>query len=199
MRGLPRSATIIVAHLAGESGLSCGGSAWPVRRSLQREGPGRSGMLDKDIMRWWPFKRRERELGDPPDYFREGVELADDGKYHEALTSFRLALRRDPGDPEIMEQMAVVYSLIGMPEEAVKFYEQAIATGEGSAASHYGLAFIYLHEGEKEGARDHLRAFLARPPQGDGAVRHVQHARKTLRELETGESAHGEPEEPVEG
>ena len=156
-------------------------------------------MLDKDFMGWWPFKRRERELGEPPDYFREGVKLADDGKYHEALTSFRLALRRDPGDPEIMEQMAVVYSLIGMPEEAVKFYEEAIATGEGSAASHYGLAFIYLHEGEKESAREHLRAFLARPPQGDRAVRHVQHARKTLRELETGESAREGPGEPVEG
>lgn len=153
-------------------------------------------MRDLDIMGWWPFKRREREFGEPPDYFREGIRLADDGKYHEALTSFRLALRRDPDDAEIMEQMAVIYSLIGMPEEAVKFYEQAIGTGQGSPASHYGLAFIYLNKGERESAREHLRAFLARPPQGDRAIRHVEHARKTLRELETGESAPEGPEGP---
>jgi hypothetical protein len=32
------------------------------------------------------------------DYYREGTELLRVGRYHEALTSFRLALRERPGD-----------------------------------------------------------------------------------------------------
>src|SRR5688572_31123260 len=33
-------------------------------------------------------------------YYREGLELLNVGKYHEALTSFRLALRETPRDTE---------------------------------------------------------------------------------------------------
>lgn len=139
----------------------------------------------------WPFKKRERGLGEPPDYFREGMKLANEGKHHEALTSFRLALRRDPDAAEIMEQMAVVYTHIGMPEEAEKFYNQAIESGRDSPAAHYGLAFLYLNRGDEEGARRHLRAFLSQPPQDESAARHVAHARKKLSELE--------PERPADG
>jgi len=135
-------------------------------------------------MGFWPFKRRQRGLGEPPDYFREGMKLANEGKYHEALTSFRLALRRDPEAAPIMEQMAVVYTHIGMPDEAEKFYQQAIDTGRASPAAHYGVAFLCLHRDDTETAKRHLRAFLSRPPQDEGAARHVEHARKTLRELE---------------
>ncbi|UCC73503.1 MAG: tetratricopeptide repeat protein [Gemmatimonadota bacterium] len=135
-------------------------------------------------MGWWPFSRRERGLGEAPDYFREGMNLASQEKYHEALTSFRLALRRRPDDAEIMEQMAVIYTHISMPDEAVKFYEQAIETGANSPAAHYGLAFIYLHRGDTAGARRHLRAFLVRPPEDEEAAAHVEHARRTLRQLE---------------
>jgi len=135
-------------------------------------------------MGWWPFSRRGKGLGEPPDYYREGLKLAGQEKYHEALTSFRLALRKRPDDPEIMEQMAVVYTHIGMPDEALKFYEQAVATGRHSAAAHYGLAFIYLHRGDTAAAVHHLRAFLRQPPDAEEAAAHVEHARRTLAELE---------------
>ena len=135
-------------------------------------------------MGFWPFGRRARGLGEPPDYYREGVKLADEGKFHEALTSFRLALRRDPEASAIMEEMAVVYTRIGMPEEAEKFYRQAIESGGASPAAHYGVAFLYLRRDDAEGAKRHLRAFLSRPPQEEGAARHIEHARRTLRELE---------------
>ena len=83
-----------------------------------------------------------------------------------------------------MEQMAVIYTHIGMPDEALKFYEQAIATGRQSAAAHYGLAFIYLHRGDTADALLHLRAFLRRPPDDQEAAAHVEHARRTLAQLE---------------
>ena len=135
-------------------------------------------------MGWWPFSRRRTELGDPPDYYREGLKLADQEKYHEALTSFRLALRCRPDDSEIMEQMAVVYTQIGMPDEAIRYYEQAAKTGTYSPAAHYGLAFLFLRRGDPANAILHLRTFLRSPPDGEEAVAHVEHARQTLERLE---------------
>jgi Flp pilus assembly protein TadD len=136
-------------------------------------------------MGWWPFSRKGG-IGEPPDYYREGLKLAGQEKYHEALTSFRLALRQRPQDPEIMEQMAVVYSHIGMPDEAVKFYERAIEVAGSSPAAHYGLAFIHLHRGDTAAALMHLRTFLSQPPTEQGAAAHVEHARRTVERLAGG-------------
>lgn len=135
-------------------------------------------------MGWWPFSGRGKGLGEPPDYFREGLRLAEQEKYHEALTSFRLALRNQPEDARIMEQMAVVYTHIGMPDEAIKYYEQAIASGRDTPAAHYGLAFLLLRRGDAATACEHLRAFLEQPPRDEQAAAHVEHARRTLAQLE---------------
>jgi tetratricopeptide (TPR) repeat protein len=144
-------------------------------------------------MKWWPFSKRQKWLGEPPDYCREGHRLASEEKYHEALTSFRLALRRQPDDPEILQQMAVIYTRIGMLDEAVKYYEEAIKIGEDSAAAHYGLAFLFLRGGEPERAHAHLEAFLRQPPSGEEATAHIEHARRTLEPLEAGEAFDEEP------
>jgi tetratricopeptide (TPR) repeat protein len=141
-------------------------------------------------MGWWPFSRRVRGIGEPPhDYREEGLRLASRQKYHEALTSFRLALRERPGDPEIMQQMAVIYTHIGMPDEAIRYYEEAIQAGGEAAAAHYGLAFLYLRRGDTDRARAHLSAFLRQPPRGDEATLHVEHAQRTLARLEAGPEA----------
>jgi tetratricopeptide (TPR) repeat protein len=142
-------------------------------------------------MGWWPFSRRVKGLGEPPDYYREGLKLANQQKYHEALTSFRLALRTRPDDPEIMQQMAVVYTHIGMPDEAIKYYEEAIGAGGDAPAAHYGLAFLFLRRGDAESARTHLKAFLQHPPDDEEAAPHIEHARRTLSRLEAGELAEG--------
>lgn len=135
-------------------------------------------------MDFWRFWRRDKErLGEPPDYYREGLNLARQEKYHEALTSFRLALRRTPSDAEILQQMAVVYTHIGMLEEAIKFYQEAIEQDTGAAAAHYGLAFLLYRRGELTGAQAHLEAFLASPPSEEEAGDHIAHARKTLNEI----------------
>jgi Flp pilus assembly protein TadD len=149
-------------------------------------------------MVWWPFRGRLKGLGEPPDYYREGLKLAEEQKHHEALTSFRLALRTRPDDADIMEQMAVIYTHIGMPDEAVKYYEEAIITGRGSPAAHYGLAFLFLHRGDGERARQHLQAFLSRPPGGSEAAAHIEHARRTLQRLETGEAPDETPGDQAE-
>jgi tetratricopeptide (TPR) repeat protein len=120
------------------------------------------------------------------DYYNEGVELQRVGKYHEALTSFRLALRDSPRDAAVLEQIAVTYTRIGMTDEAVKTYRTVLSDHPGSSAAHYGLAFLLLRQGHGEEAEQHLRAFLAAPPGGADASRHVTHAQAALRDLERG-------------
>ncbi len=131
---------------------------------------------------------QERE----PDYYEEGTGLLQQEKYHEALTSFRLALRESPNDTDVLQQIAVTYTRIGMTDEALKTYRRVLELKPHASGAHYGLAFLLLQSGQQDQAVAHLRAFLARPPQTPNAQRHVSHARQTLAEL-TGEGE-GSPE-----
>lgn len=130
---------------------------------------------------------REQE----PDYYEEGAALLQQEKYHEALTSFRLALRESPNDTDTLQQIAVTYTRIGMTDEAMKTYRRVLELKPHAAGAHYGLAFLLLQQGNQDQAVAHLRAFLARPPSSN-ADRHLAHARATLAEL-TGEGE-GSPE-----
>ncbi len=117
------------------------------------------------------------------DYYREGLELLKVEKYHEALTSFRLALREAPNDQAVSQQIAITYTRIGMFDEAKKTYRGVLERDAAASGAHYGLAFLLLREGREEEAVQHLRAFLAQPPEGPEAQRHIQHARGKLAEL----------------
>jgi tetratricopeptide (TPR) repeat protein len=125
------------------------------------------------------------------DYYQEGTDLLRQEKYHEALTSFQLALREDPNDPGVLLQIAMTYTLIGMTDEAIRRYRRVLELKPDSvgaqAGAHYGLAFLLLPRGSVDEGISHLRAFLANPPGDEVAARHVAHAREVLLEL-TGET-----------
>lgn len=129
---------------------------------------------------------RPAQSADDPDYFEEGSELLRDEKFHEALTSFRLALRDNPNDTDVLQQMAVAYTRIGMSDEAIKTYRRALELKPHASGAHYGLSFLLLARGDRDQAIAHLRAFLARPPRVAAAERHIAHARHVLADL-TGE------------
>jgi Flp pilus assembly protein TadD len=141
-------------------------------------------------MAFW--KKLFGDEGDSVDYYHEGLELLKVGKYHEALTSLRLALREAPGDVAVLQQIAIAYTRIGMTEEAARTYRQVLEQAPDASGAHYGLAFLLLREGKREEAEQHLRAFLAAPPDGIEAVRHITHAKQTLGDLQAGASIEGE-------
>lgn len=135
-------------------------------------------------MSWWRFWGSGPEkVGDKPDYYAEGVDLARQERYHEALTSFRLALRERPSDPATLEQMAVVYTRIGMTDEALKTYRRVLDAAPDRPAAHYGAGYLLLNRGLETEATRHLEAFLQASPSEPGAERHVRHARETLARL----------------
>ena len=129
------------------------------------------------------------------DYYREGSDMLRDGKFHEALTSFRLALKEAPGDTVVLQQIAICYTRIGMTDEAAKTYKHVLQKDPGASGAHYGLAFILLRAGQPHEAIPHLEAFLAHAPSGAEAGDHVTHARTTLAQLR-GESHEHAPERP---
>jgi Flp pilus assembly protein TadD len=120
------------------------------------------------------------------DYYQEGIDLLRQEKFHEALTSFRLALRENPSDTDVLQQIAVTYTRIGMTDEAARTYRRVLELKPHASGAHYGLAFLLLQRGRQDDCVAHLRAFLAHPPRVSGAERHIAHARATLADL-TGE------------
>ncbi|MDH3224906.1 MAG: tetratricopeptide repeat protein [Gemmatimonadota bacterium] len=117
------------------------------------------------------------------DYYEEGVALGREGRYHDALTSLRLALKESPGDPIVLQQIAIMYTRIGMEEEAVKTYRHVLSRNPGEPGAHYGLAFLLLRGGHQEEAVEHLTAFLDRPPVAASAARHVAYAHGALKDI----------------
>jgi Flp pilus assembly protein TadD len=142
-------------------------------------------------MNW--IKRIFRSGTGEVNYYEEGVELLRVGKYHEAVTSFRLALRDAPDDSATLQQMAIAYTRIGMTDEAAKTYRQVLRMDPASPGAHYGLAFLLLRDGKEDAAVPHLRAFLASPPPREEAGPHLAHARETLARLIRERSAGEEP------
>ena len=129
------------------------------------------------------------------DYYEEGLLLAQEGKFHEALTSLRLALKETPGDPIVLQQIAIAYTRIGMEEEAIKTYRHVLHRNPESPGAHYGLAFLLLRHGSSSEAVEHLEAFLASAPSDAEAQTHVDHARRTLAELRGGVEEEPKPDE----
>lgn len=147
-------------------------------------------------MAFWKKLFRD-DSAEKVDYYREGLELLQVGKYHEALTSFRLALREAPGDEAVLQQIAITYTRIGMTDDAIKAYRAVLAQTADASGAHYGLAFLLLHEGRQDEAAEHLRSFLATPPSGPEAQRHIDHARKTLAELAESQDAASNSADPA--
>ena len=120
---------------------------------------------------------------EPVDYYGEAMELIRSGSLHEALTSLRLALKASPGDPLVLQQIAIIYTRIGMVDEAAKTYQHVLQRKPDAAGAHYGLAFLLLRAGAQRPAESHLRSFLACAPTDPSAASHVEHARTTLEQL----------------
>lgn len=134
-------------------------------------------------MSFWKKLFGGDEDADKVDYYQEGLALLREGKFHEALTSFRLALKESPGDTVVLQQIAIAYTRIGMADEASKTYRHVLQKDPEAAGAHYGLAYLLLRKGDEREAVQHLEAFLASPPRGAEAREHVDHARSTLAQL----------------
>jgi len=123
------------------------------------------------------------------DYLNEALALERQGDYEAALTSYRLALRDQPANPRILQNMAIAFTKTNQHEDAIRHYRRALELDSDLAGAHYGLAFLLLRRGERETAASHLRAYLERAPSGPDAERWNEHAQKALSEIASDQEA----------
>lgn len=149
-------------------------------------------------MSWWSRLLGGKSGGDLKpkrlDYLSEAMALERQGDYDAALTSYRLALRDRPNDTKILQNMAIAFTKTNRPDEAIRCYRSALELAPQLSGAHYGLAFLLLKRGDREGAEKHLDAFLEKPPSGAEAERWIRHAQDTLETLRTGETTTGDAE-----
>jgi Flp pilus assembly protein TadD len=143
-------------------------------------------------MSWWSRllggRSKDHSKSRHVDYLSEAIALERQGDFDAALTSYRLALRDQPNDAKILQNIGIAYSKIGRVEEAMRAYRRALEVAPEQSGAHYGLAFLLLKRGDRAGAMNHLESFLHRPP-GDGEMeRWVRHAQRTLTALRAGNS-----------
>src|SRR2546425_4495912 len=110
------------------------------------------------------------------DYLNEALALERQGDYDAALTSYRLALRDQPTDLRVLQNMAIAFTKTHREEEAIRHYRKALEIDAALTGAHYGLAFLLIKRGEHDLATRHLRAFLDRPPRGADAAKWIEHA-----------------------
>ena len=129
------------------------------------------------------------------DYLAEALALERRGEMEAALTSYRLALRDQPNNVTVLENMAIAFSKRGQLEEAIRSYRRALEIEPKLSGAHYGLAFLLLKKNAIDDAAYHLEAFLMDAPADPSASRWIEHAQSTLRGLRTtsrGEEDHAD-------
>jgi Flp pilus assembly protein TadD len=142
-------------------------------------------------MSWWSRLIGGKSDGGPKpqrlDYLSEAMALERQGDYDAAVTSYRLALRDRPNDTKILQNMAIAFTKTNRPEEAIRAYKSALDLSPQLSGAHYGLAFLLMKRGDRNGAEKHLESFLATPPSDPESERWVRHARETLSKLRQGD------------
>lgn len=136
------------------------------------------------LVDWWKRLTGSATGAEVVDYYQEGLDLQAEGHHHEALTSFRLALKESPGNALVLQQIAVSYTRIGMSDEAIKTYRHVISKDPMQPGAHYGLAFLLIRRGHDEEAIPHLQGFLRTARSGPEADDHLAHARGTLADIQ---------------
>ena len=65
-------------------------------------------------------------LGAADDQLAFGVQMAKRGLWSEALFRFRQAEKAQPGNPRVLNNLAVAYEAVGLFEEALETYKAAL-------------------------------------------------------------------------
>ncbi|PTN37244.1 hypothetical protein C6366_07175 [Desulfonatronum sp. SC1] len=96
------------------------------------------------------------------------------GNWTDAATSYRRALRRNPGNPEAMNNLAYVLLQVNDTRQAMKWSERAVAVSPGNVAFISTRALILAELGETAEAADILEQALLRLSPDDPLRQAVQ-------------------------
>ncbi|KPK45162.1 MAG: hypothetical protein AMJ65_00710 [Phycisphaerae bacterium SG8_4] len=104
--------------------------------------PNDSGEQDENVMR------------DDLVHYEKGLELAEAGKYCQALEYMQEHLRRTPDDAEVLNDTGAILYCLGRSDEAIDHFVKARSTRNDSAETLWNLAEAYLATGKASEAAE---------------------------------------------
>lgn len=119
------------------------------------------GRFEKDMEKAEKQKEVSQKV---QEIFNEGLLLAEQGKYDEAIERYEKALDKDPEQPNILANMADAYSKAGKDEKARECYEKAIAIKPTDAALHNNLGIVLSGMGKDAEAQEAFKKAAALDP-----------------------------------
>jgi tetratricopeptide (TPR) repeat protein len=96
--------------------------------------------------------------------YNEGLDLARQGNYAEAVEQFQRALERDPRFDEATFNLAVTYQKLGLHEKAAAALRELTRRERGEAPYHFALGASLYHLGDFNGAKSAFERALAVDP-----------------------------------
>jgi tetratricopeptide (TPR) repeat protein len=93
---------------------------------------------------------------DPAVTHNLGVTIAAQGRHRSAVGCFEQALRADPGFVSAHYNRAVALMRLGETQEAIKAFDRAAKLDPQHYEAHRALGFLWLAQGERGRALDHL-------------------------------------------
>lgn len=95
------------------------------------------------------------------------------GKYEEAIASFRSVLSARPGNAEALNNIGVMYRKLGRPEDAVRMLQTASSRAPKRADIHYNLGNAYKQLGDADKAAAAYRRAIELDPAFAGAYNNL--------------------------
>ncbi len=93
-----------------------------------------------------------------------GVALMAEGKYEEAAQQFRVGLKDQPLQPNLLVNLGLALRMLGRTDEAREKFEQAMGYSVARRAAGHQLAQIAIDAADYKGAEKYLREILETEP-----------------------------------
>jgi len=115
------------------------------------------------------IKRIREEFLNDYSYVRAGNEFFRAGDTDNAIKEYRNALELNPNNAEAHLKLGfLMYNAKRMPSEGMAHYQKAVQLDPDNPRIHYDLGMALLHQGQLDGAIEHLSTALRRMPDGLG-------------------------------
>jgi len=98
------------------------------------------------------------------DFSAEGMKALEERKYQEAAGLFAQAVAADPGDYAANFHLALAYSLLEKPAEAIPIYKKVLELKPGLYEAELNLGILLLGQKQAPEAISHLRAACEKKP-----------------------------------
>jgi tetratricopeptide (TPR) repeat protein len=99
-----------------------------------------------------------------PDFTADGMKALEDRKYQEAAELFAKAVAAEPGDYAANFHLALSYSLLGKPAEAIPFYRKTLELKPGLYEAELNLGILLVGQKQMREAVPYLQSAVEQKP-----------------------------------